>query len=152
MMAFYGMSRLDCGVSGQRPAGLQKLHVLAGAAGLHKGHQHPLALPANQHPVGSPDIQGAERPYCHTQGECSSHWQPLAANSRPGGGIDLQVLITVEARWISKPLIKQAMTILKLLVKCEVFGHSEEEAVTSSGCIYILRVCVCIYIHVQIYI
>lgn len=76
------MSRLDCGVSGQRSAGFQKLHVLTGAAGLHKGHQHPLALPAHQHPVGSPDIQGAERPHCHTQGEGSSHHHNLLPLTR----------------------------------------------------------------------
>lgn len=61
-------SRPDCGVSGQRSAGLQKLHLLAGAARLHQGHQHPPALPAHQHPARSPDLQGPERSHGHTQG------------------------------------------------------------------------------------
>lgn len=61
-------SRPDCGVSGQRSAGLQKLHLLAGAARLHQGHQHPPALPTHQHPARSPDLQGPERSHGHTQG------------------------------------------------------------------------------------
>lgn len=61
-------SRPDCGVTGQRSAGLQKLHLLAGAARLHQGHQHPPALSAHQHPARSPDLQGPERSHGHTQG------------------------------------------------------------------------------------
>lgn len=97
------MSHLDCGVSGQWSAGFQKLHVLAGAAGLHQGYQHPLALPAHQHPASSPDIQGAERPHCHTQGEGLSHSQPLATNSGRGGAarIGWQALIIIDERRIS---------------------------------------------------
>lgn len=59
----------DCGVSGQRPARFKKVHLLAGAAGLHQGHQHPPELPSHQHPAGPPDLQGPEGPNRHTQGE-----------------------------------------------------------------------------------
>lgn len=60
---------LDCGVSGQWSAGVQKLHLLSTAARLHEGHQHPPALPPHQHPAGPPDLQGPERSHRHTQGE-----------------------------------------------------------------------------------
>lgn len=63
------MCRPDCGVSGQWSAGVQKLHVLASAARLHKGHQHPPAFPPHQHAARPPDLQGPERSHCHTQGE-----------------------------------------------------------------------------------
>lgn len=62
----------DCGVSGQWPAGVQKLHLLASAARLHKGHQHPPAFSPHQHPVRTLDLQGPERSHRHTQGEAQT--------------------------------------------------------------------------------
>lgn len=59
----------DCGVSGQRSARVQELHLLTTAARLHQGHQHPPAFLAHQHPAGPPDLQGPERSHCDSQGE-----------------------------------------------------------------------------------
>lgn len=59
----------DCRVSGQRSAGGQKLHLLAGSPRLHEGHQHPPALPPYQHSTGPLDLQGPERSHRYTQGD-----------------------------------------------------------------------------------
>lgn len=75
----------DCGVSGQRPAGRSKVQLLAGAAGLHQGHQHPPGVPSHQHPAGPPDLQGPEGSNGHPQGQsqtqsCSQPvWLPRAS-------------------------------------------------------------------------
>lgn len=64
MRAFPG-----CGVSCQRPAGRSKVHLLAGAAGLHQGYQHPPDFPSHQHLAGPPDLQGPEGSNGHAQSE-----------------------------------------------------------------------------------
>ena len=59
----------DCGVAGQRPAGVEKLVLLSSASGFHQGHQHSPAIHADQHPAGPPHLQGPARPFRQSQGK-----------------------------------------------------------------------------------
>lgn len=63
------LHRSDRGFADQRPARLQKFHLLTRVARLYKGYEHPPAFPPHQHPAGPLDLQDPERPHRHTQGE-----------------------------------------------------------------------------------
>lgn len=75
----------DRGVLGERSSRGHELLLLAGAEGVHQGHQHQAALPENQHSAGTPDGQGAPRPHSHPQGKTKpimSHAVILSCSSK----------------------------------------------------------------------
>lgn len=59
----------DCSVLGERAPRGHEFLLLTSTSRLHQGHQHPPAVPANQHTPGSPYGQGAAGPHRHPQGE-----------------------------------------------------------------------------------
>lgn len=59
----------DCCLSGERAPRSHELLLLPSAAEFHQSHQHPPALPADQHSAGPPDGQGSEGPHGHQEGK-----------------------------------------------------------------------------------
>lgn len=59
----------DRSVPGERAPRSHELLLFTSTSGLHQGHQHSLAVSANQHTTGPSYGQGAAGPHRHPQGE-----------------------------------------------------------------------------------